>query len=412
MTLDMKRRTFLQAAAVTGGVALAPRWARAAVKDLGAGDRLVAIYLRGGADGLTVCPPLGESAYFDARPTLAVSEADALPLDGFFGLHPAAGGLKDLFDDGDLAVIHAAGLQTAERSHFEAQATMEQGIDAGELKPGDGWIGRYLAELAPSLPLAAVALDQAVPQSMVGPVDALAIGRIDEFEVALNPLDRSALKAVYAADPLLAETANGVFDASDALVPVAAMPPGEGYPQGQLGGALADCARLIKADAGLQVAAINGGGWDHHDDQADQIDPLLADLAGSLAAFRDDIGEAWNSTTVVVMTEFGRRVRENASLGTDHGHAGVMFAAGGGVNGGQVYGDWPGLDPADLSDGQDLRVTTDYRQVLAELLVQRLGVTDPSPALGGWEPGAFRGLFQPIAAASMAGTKRGSGRLR
>lgn len=394
MTFDIKRRTFLQATALTGGVALAPRWARSAVKDLGSGDRLVAIFLRGGADGLTVCPPLGESAYFDARPTLAVSETDALPLDGFFGLHPSAAGLKELFDAGDLAVIHAAGLNTAERSHFEAQATMEQGIDAGELKPGDGWVGRYLAELAPSLPLAAISLDQAVPQAMVGPVDALALGRIDEFEVALNPLDRSALLAAYAGDPLLFPTAKGVFDASDALVPATAIAPGSGYPQGQLAGALSDCARLIKADVGLQVAAINGGGWDHHDDQADQIDPLLADLAGSLAAFREDIGAAWDTTTVVVMTEFGRRVRENASLGTDHGHGGVMFAAGGSVNGGQVYGDWPGLGAGDLSDGQDLRVTTDYRQVLAELLVQRLGVADPGPILGGWSPGPWRGIFR------------------
>ena len=391
----MKRRTFLHAAALTGGAAMAPRWAWSAADGLAGGDRLIAIYLRGGADGLTVCPPLGETAYFDARPTLAVTEGDALPLDGLFGLHPAAAGLKDLFDSGDLAVIHASGLQTAERSHFEAQATMELGVDAGDLKPVDGWIGRYLAERAPADPLAAVSLDAAVPKSMTGPVDALAIGRIDEFQVALGPLDRSALLAAYAGDPLLMPTAGGVFQAADALGPAAALAPGANYPQGQLGGALADCARLIKADVGLQVAAIDGGGWDHHDDQAEQIDPLLADLGGALAAFREDIGSAWDTTSVVVMTEFGRRVRENASLGTDHGHGGVMFAAGGGVNGGTVYGDWPGLGPGDLSDGQDLRVTTDYRQVLAELLVRRLGSVDPVGVLGGWSPGPDLGLFRP-----------------
>ncbi len=391
----MKRRTFLHTAALTGGASLAPRWAWSAVKGLAGGDRLVAIYLRGGTDGLTAVPPLGENAYFDVRPTLAVAEADALPLDGFFGLHPAAGGLKDLFDAGDLAVIHASGLQTAERSHFEAQATMELGVDAGDLKPADGWIGRYLAELAPTDPLSVVSLDAAVPKSMTGPVDALAIGRIDDFEVALGPLDRSALLAAYAGDPLLMPTASGVFDAADALGPAAALPPGAGYPQGQLGAGLADCARLIKAGVGLQVAAIDSGGWDHHDDQAEQIDPLLADLGGALAAFREDIGSAWDTTTVVVMTEFGRRVRENASLGTDHGHGGVMFAAGGNVHGGQVFGDWPGLGPGDLSDGQDLRVTTDYRRVLAELLVRRLGVVDPSAILGGWTPGPELGLFRP-----------------
>ncbi|NKI36360.1 DUF1501 domain-containing protein [Wenzhouxiangella sp. XN79A] len=404
----MKRRTFLHTAALTGGAALAPRWAWSAAKGATGGDRLIAIYLRGGTDGLTVCPPLGEPAYFDVRPTLAVGEAEALPLDGFFGLHPAAGGLKDLFDAGDLAVIHASGLKTAERSHFEAQATMELGVDAGDLKPADGWIGRYLAELAPSDPLSVVSLDAAVPKSMTGPVDALAIGRIDEFQLALGPLDRSALLAAYAGDPLLMPTATGVFQAADALGPAAALPPGADYPQGQLGAGLADCARLIKAEVGLQVAAIDSGGWDHHDDQAEQIDPLLADLGGALAAFREDIGPAWDTTTVVVMTEFGRRVRENASLGTDHGHGGVMFAAGGNVHGGQVFGDWPGLGPGDLSDGQDLRVTTDYRQVLAELLVDRLGVIDPTAILGGWTPGPGLGLFRPAAGA--AKRRSGAGR--
>lgn len=413
MKTNIKRRSFLKAAAVTGGIAMAPPWAWSAAKGLGNGDRLIVIYLRGGADGLTICPPLGETAYFDARPTLAVSEADALPLDGFFGLHPSAGGLKDLFDAGDLAVIHAAGLNTAERSHFEAQATMEQGIDAGELKPGDGWAGRYLTELAPSLPLAAVSLDQAVPQALVGPVDALALGRIDDFEVALNPLDRSALLAAYAGDPLLFPTAKGVFDASDALAPATAIEPGSGYPQGQLAGALSDCARLIKADVGLQVAAIDGGGWDHHDDQAEQIAPLLADLGGSLATFREDIGAAWDTTSVIVMTEFGRRAYENASLGTDHGHGGVMFAAGGGVNGGIVHGEWPGLGPGDLSDGQDLRVTTDYRQVLAELLVQRLGATAPSAILGGWQPDLWQGIFLPASGTTNGTTaKSGIGSIR
>jgi len=395
--ISMKRRQFLQTAALTGGVAMAPRWAWSAGSSTASCDRLIAIFLRGGADGLTICPPLAESAYFDLRPTLAVMESEALPLDGFFGLHPAAAGLKSLYDSGDLAVIHAAGLQTAERSHFEAQATMEQGIDAGELKPGDGWIGRLLTELAPTGALAALALDEAVPLALAGPFDALAVGRIDSFQVGLDPLSRSALLAAYAADPLLAPTANSVFAAADALIPAAALPPGEGYPQGQLGAALADAARLIRAEVGLQVAAINGGGWDHHDTQTDQIGPLLTDLGDGLAAFRDDIGAAWGSTTVLVMTEFGRRVRENASLGTDHGHGGVMLAAGGGVLGGQVITDWPGLGPLDLSDGQDLAVTTDYRQVLAELLVQRMDVADPAAILGGWMPGPFRGVFMPRA---------------
>jgi uncharacterized protein (DUF1501 family) len=160
-----------------------------------------------------------------------------------------------------------------------------------------------------------------------------------------------------------------------------------------VGTALADAARLIKAGVGLRAAAVNAGGWDHHDEQVAQMAPLLQALGEALAAFREDLGSDWDSTVVVVQTEFGRRVAENASGGTDHGHGGVTFVAGGGVLGGRVVSDWPGLGPAELTDGQDLAVTIDYRQVLADLLSARLGIDDPTAILGGWRPGPPLGLF-------------------
>lgn len=390
----MNRRELLKLAAVTGGVSLAPSWVWAAGTPPAGIDRVVALFLRGGADGLDLVPPLGENRYFDLRPTLAVSESAALPLDGFFGLHPAAAGLKALFDAGDLAVVHACGLATPQRSHFSAQSAMEQGIDSGDLPPGDGWLGRYLSTLGTSDPLAAVALDTAVPQSMAGLNQVLAVGAIDAFEVAVDDVSRSALLAAYAADPLLDPTASAVFDAADGLSPVAAIPPGPGYPDGPVGTAMADAARLIKAGVGLRAAAVNAGGWDHHDEQLDQMAPLLGALGDALAAFRDDLGDEWETTAVVVQTEFGRRVAENASGGTDHGHGGVMFVAGGGVAGGRVVTDWPGLADGELSDGQDLTVTIDYRQVLAEMMTARLGIADPAPLLGGWQPGPSRGIFR------------------
>jgi len=391
----MNRRDLMKWMALSGAAATAPGWVWAMGEGQSPGERLIMLFLRGGADGLTLVPPLGDTAYFDLRPTLAVPEADALALDGYFGLHPAATSMKTLFDAGELAVIQAAGTTTAERSHFEAQAIMEQGIDPLDLATGNGWLGRYLATLNSGSPLSAVALDVAVPLSMAGLGRALALGEIDQFSLQLDTRTRLILTEMYGQDPLLEQTANAVFDAAQALAPVQALRSGEAYPAGPLGTALADAARLIKSGAGIKAAAINTGGWDTHESQNEEIDGLIGGLGDALLAFRNDLGEEWASTTVLVKTEFGRRAYENASLGTDHGHGGVMLVAGGGVNGGQVYGDWPGLNASALSDGQDLAVTTDYRQVIAEMLSVRFGQSDLDTILGGWQPGPWRGIFTP-----------------
>jgi len=391
----MNRRELMKWMALSGAAAAAPGWVWAVEEGQDPGERLILLFLRGGADGLTLVPPLGDAAYFDLRPTLSVGESEALPLDGYFGLHPAAASMKTLYDAGELAVVHAAGTTTAERSHFEAQAIMEQGIDPIDLATGDGWLGRYLATLNSGSPLAAAALDVAVPLSMAGLSSALALGEIDQFSLQLDTRTRLILTELYGQDPLLAPTAQAVFDAAQALRPVQAFPTGSDYPAGPLGTALADAARLIKSGTGLKAAAINTGGWDTHESQNEDIDGLIGSLGDALLALRNDLGDAWTSTTVLVKTEFGRRAYENASLGTDHGHGGVMLVAGGGVNGGQVYGSWPGLHASALSDGQDLAVTTDYRQVIAEMLALRFGQTDLSAILGAWQPGPWGGLFRP-----------------
>ncbi len=398
----MNRRELLQSMALTGVATTLgfPRWAVASDGAGPNGQHLVSIFLRGAADGLTVCAPIGESRYFDARPTLAISEADALPLDGFFALHPAAAGLKTLFDERDLAMVHASGLITAQRSHFAAQAVMEQGVDSADVPVENGWLGRYLTGLMPNDPLAAVALDKALPQSMAGFGAGLALGEIDRFGVRFDERAKQALSKAYVSDPLLAPTASAALIAADAIVPITELPAGENYPPGPLGLGLADTARLIHGESGLVVAAVNSGGWDHHDSQNEQIGPLLAQLGDALIAFRADLGDQWQRTTVIIQTEFGRRVHENASGGTDHGHGGVILAAGGGVNGGKVYGDWPGLAPDQLSAGQDLAVTTDYRQVLAEMLVRRMHVADVAGIFNGWSPGPWLDVFRPAAEAA------------
>ncbi|MFW5815438.1 MAG: DUF1501 domain-containing protein [Wenzhouxiangella sp.] len=390
----MNRRELLKWMSLAGGAAAAPGWAWSMSEVEAPAHRLIVLFLRGGADGLALCPPLGESAYFDLRPTLASSESQALPLDSFFGFHPAAGSLKTLFDAGEISVVHASGLTTAERSHFEAQAIMEQGIDASDLAIGDGWLGRYMAMLNGGSPLAAVALNAAVPLSMAGLDSALALGQIDRFSLRLDARSRMVLESLYGLDPLLSPTARAVFEAADSLVPAQSEAPGPDYPAGPLGVALGDAARLIKAGSGLHAAAINTGGWDTHEGQLEDLDGLIGELGDALLAFRNDLGSEWHKTTVLVQTEFGRRVAENASGGTDHGHGGVMLLAGGQVQGGQVLGDWPGLHASALSDGQDLAVTTDYRQVIAEILADRFGVSDFAPIFGSWQPGPWQGLFR------------------
>lgn len=393
----MQRRELLKLITAVPVLAAFPRWSFAAGNGASR-DRLIYIYLRGGADGLTLCPPVGDPRYYDLRPTLAIPEVDALALDAMFGLHPAALGLKSLFDEGELAVVHACGLATAQRSHFEAQSATEQGIDADDPAFGTGWVGRYLNGIEAASPLAAIALSPAVPQAMAGSAAALAMASVDGFGLELDDDLLAVLGALYQADATLQPTADSVFSAAQALGPITAIDPGADYPQGELGGALADAGRLIKGGAGLVAAALNFGGWDHHDNQAARMGPLATELGDALAAFRADVGAEWDNTAVVVQTEFGRRAAENASAGTDHGHGGAMLVAGGGVDGGRVYGDWPGLSTGVLSAGEDLAVTTDYRQVLAELLAQRLAVTDLGGVFGDWQPGPWQGIFLPRAA--------------
>jgi len=393
----MRRRELLKLMTAVPALAAFPRWSFAAGDALGR-DRLIYIYLRGGADGLTLCPPVGDPHYFDLRPTLAIAEADVLPLDAMFGLHPAAQGLKTLYDEGELALVHACGLATAQRSHFEAQSATEQGIDAADPAFGTGWVGRYLNGIEVATPLAVIALDTAVPQALAGSAAALAMASVDDFGLSLPSDLLSVLGAMYGGDETLKATADAVFTAAEAIGPITEIEVGENYPQGELGAALADAGRLIRGEAGLVAAAINFGGWDHHDSQAARMEPLATELGDALAAFREDIGVEWNNTMIVVQTEFGRRAGENASAGTDHGHGGVMLLAGGGVDGGRVIGDWPGLEGAALSAGEDLAVTTDYRQVLAELLAHRLGVADLASVFGDWQPEPWQGIFLPRAA--------------
>ena len=398
----MNRRDFIKLTGLAALPLVAPRLVFSA-DGKGGGNVLVRIFQRGAADGLNMVVPYGEGRYYDLRPTIAIpapgAAGGALDLDGFFALHPSLAPLLPIYQAGELALIHAAGSPDDSRSHFDAQDYMELGV----IEKGlvfDGWLNRHLQIMGTESTFGAVALGSSLPLSVRGSVPALGLASIDGFDL-LAPADRyaglrSAVTGLHGSDSVLDQQASQVFEAVDALAAVAAEDPGPAdgvvYPETALGRQLADVAALIRADVGLQVACVDTGGWDHHDREDDALPGLLAELGQALAAFHADLGSTMGRVSVVTMTEFGRRAQENASRGTDHGHGSVMLAMGGGVSGGQVWGEWPGLASTQLNRG-DLEVTTDFRTVLADVLSARLGNTQLDAVFPGFDGPLSMGLW-------------------
>jgi uncharacterized protein (DUF1501 family) len=332
---------------------------------------LVVVFLRGGADGLNLVAPLQDDGYYNARPRIAISRSKAVPLDGFYGLNPLLRPLEPAYRDGALAIIHAAGSEDSTRSHFEAQDLMEHGGLVG-----GGWLGRFLRArgLPAAGPLSAVALGKSVPGCLRGAPAATVFQSLDDFS-----LDQSrtaligSLSRLYGMEPGgLGEAGRDTLEAVrriDKLRQTRYYPAnGADYAKDDFAQGLRQITRLIKARVGLCAASVDLGGWDSHFSQATIMDPLIQRLAQGLAAFYRDLGNGINHTTVVVMTEFGRRLAENSAFGTDHGRGSVMFVLGGGIQGGRVLGKWPGLTRDVLEGPGDLPVVTNYRNVLAPIL--------------------------------------------
>ena len=361
----------------------------------GARHALVVVFLRGAADGLTLVPPVEDDDSHRARPTLAVRGRDALPLDGFFGLHPALGPLQPLFREGVLSIHHAVGSEDDTRSHFAAQDLMERAGDGA----GGGWLARHLRHRRgePGGPLAAIAIGEALPESLRGAPGATALRSLEAISFGeQGPAFASALEALHAPDQgLLGATARQTLAALRQLDDLARQPaapaPGADYPDHRFGQGLALLARLIKARVGLEAATIDLDGWDTHFTQAPLIVPLMDTLARGIAAFRADLGTDIEHVSVVVMTEFGRRVAENSAIGTDHGRASVFLALGGGIAGGAVRGRWPGLSSSMLEGPGDLAVTTNYRDLLAGVIAPRWGAEHLSLVFPGFplRPASF-----------------------
>jgi uncharacterized protein (DUF1501 family) len=410
------RRGFLKGSGLTMfGVGAAPSWlARAAFADTSSAPHkkiLVAIFQRGAADGLNVVVPFGEARYYGLRPTIAIPKpstantADAaIDLDGFFGLHPSLAPLKPIYDAKALAIVHATGSPDPTRSHFDAQDYMEAGTPGLKATTG-GWLNRALAPEAPPIsPLRAISLGPALPRTLRGANPAIAVNNIIDFQVR-DPASSQMFESMYAhsVDTALSGTGRETFEAVKMLQAIQKQnytpSGGATYPNGRFGQSMQQIARLIKADVGVEVAFADIGGWDTHFNQmagkASQgtLANQLREFGQGLAAFYHDLGDRMGDVAVVTMSEFGRTAKENGTRGTDHGHANVMFVMGGGINGG-MRGQWPGLEQEQLYEARDLNVTTDFRDVLGELVSNHLGNRQIGAVFPGYEADSkkFRGV--------------------
>ena len=382
------RRSLLRASLLTmsamAGHATIPSWlVRAAAQQNKKNKILVAVFQRGAADGLNMVVPFFEKRYYEMRPSIAVPapgtgrQNGAIDLDGRFGLHPALQPLKTFWDSGQLAIVEATGSNDPTRSHFDAQEFMESGTP-GVKDTADGWLNRSLTPLgAESSPLRAISVGAQLPRALKGSRGGVSVNNLQQFQVG-NRDTASVLEKMYETteDVRLSVAGKRTFEAVRMIESINRRPytPANGVQYvGAFGRGLQQAARLIKADAGVEVAFADIGGWDHHSNENGQLNNVLREFGTSLAAFVRDMGDRMENIVLVTMSEFGRTVKENGNTGTDHGHGNVMFVLGGPVKGGNIYGRWPGLEAEQLFEQRDLAVTTDFRDVLGELVSGHLG---------------------------------------
>jgi uncharacterized protein (DUF1501 family) len=345
--------------------------AQSTLRNNGSQARIVVIMLRGAMDGLSLLSPHGDSAYFQSRSSIAIAkpgEADgSIALNNLHGLHPAFAPLMPYWESKQLAFIHASGSHDTTRSHFDAQDYMESATPGRKSTP-DGWLNRLATVLmqgnqaANNQRLQAVNLGPTMPRIFAGSasVASLASGNA---ATSKGVLDR----------PNWTQAFNDKLASDDPKADVGSL---------SLNGLAADTARLgqlIAKDARVRLAFVPVGGWDTHVNQGNgkgQLANRFGLLAQAIDALASNLGERLKDTSILVLSEFGRTVRQNGNNGTDHGHGNVAFVLGGGVAGGQILGQWPGLERSALYENRDLAITTDFRDVIAELLEQRFRLTD------------------------------------
>lgn len=352
---------------------------------------LVVLFLRGGSDGLNMLVPYADDQYYKARPSLAIARPNdgkvnaalrAEKLTDTFGLHPSLRPLKHWFEEGLMAITPAVGSQDRTRSHFEAMSAMERGAATGISGEPSGWLARYLkkTQSQEDTPLRAVAWANTMPDSLLGAASATVVSSIADFKLNADNEFIESLKELYE-DPSHSLVASAGANTLDSLKKIEELNPaayqtsgGKAYPANAIGNGFKEVACLLKSGLDLEIACLEDTGWDTHFAQggAEGIHARgLAAVAESIDAFLADLGDRAKKITLIVMTEFGRTVNENASLGTDHGRASV-FMAFGDVDGGKIHGKWPGLGGDQLDGNRDLVPANDYRQVLTGYLAPKM----------------------------------------
>lgn len=404
----MDRRYFLRSSGIAlasfGLIGAAPKFlhqfAGAATALNGDDDKgkrkkvLITIFQRGAVDGLNMVVPYGDSEYYDLRRTIAIPKPNAnggvVNLDGHFGLHPSLKPFEKLWQNKQLGIIHSAGSPDNTRSHFDAQDYMESGTP-GNKSTRDGWLNRLMQtdKGDGSSHFRAVAMTGQIPRSLLGKAPTIAMTSLSDFAIKAGAYTKSVqggFEGIYEDNvkDSLGEMGKETFEAVNYLKQAnpAQYKPENGavYPNSAFGRSLQQIAQLIKADVGLEIAFAESGGWDTHTNEVQQNAPgggqlgnLFRDWGGAIAALTADLGKRMDDVVILTMSEFGRTARENGSRGTDHGHGNAMFVIGNSIKGGKVYGDWKGMKNDQLNEGRDLAVTTDFRDVFAEVSYKHLG---------------------------------------
>lgn len=349
--------------------------------------RLIVIFLRGAVDGLSVVVPYSEPAYYQARPQIAIpqpgKDGGVLSLDDRFGLHPSLTSILPLWQQGSLAFVHACGSKDSSRSHFDAQQYMESGTP-GNKRTGDGWMNRLLSVISEKTPIQAVSVGETIPRIFYGrmPVANLALGRNGNRPLSIDrPQVRAAFDQLYTGNDTLSKTYHQGRLARQALMEDLdyemkmannGAPTPNGFPKDA-----ERLARLMVTDPRIQLGFMALGGWDTHVNQGNsqgQLAKNLDNLGIGLATLVKNLGAVYQNTAIVVMSEFGRTVGQNNNGGTDHGHGNVMWVLGGNIQGGKIYGEWPGLNSTQLYQNRDLAITTDFRDVISILLQRHLNL--------------------------------------
>lgn len=425
--LASRREFLLKSGGAIGATAFAaafPDWLpQVSIADAYVANRdvVVSIFLRGGADGLTLCVPFGDPEYYAGRPTLAIPRPDstaankAIALDNMFGLPQNLSALYDAYQAGNLAVVHGAGLTYNTRSHFDAQRYMEVG-KSNDPTVNTGWLGRHLATSTPvraDASLRGIGFSDGLVDTLKGGPKTLPIPNPAAYGLGGSTTTRNErqtwLQTDYTGTIEPAKTA-----ALDAIATInllatlnlAAYQPANGavYANTGLGRGLKNTAGLIKADIGIEAAHLDAGGWDTHTQQAGGMATRMNELGGALGAFWQDCiaSGLQQNITVVVISEFGRNVRQNGGEGTDHGRGTAVFAMGRQIAGGRVItNNWVSLARENLQDQQDLKVSIDYRDILAEIVKNRLGNNNLATIFPGFVP-TFRGITKDAVSAAIS----------